>query len=241
LAKKLADCGTPVVCIRGGGGFDNPRTIARARQAWETNIKLAAWTGAKLVNSTVGGGQRDARLPGYLTGEPKPQGSSRHASVADFEINARELQRCADMAADLGVTISIEVHQHTIVDNSWSALLLHSMIDRSNVGINPDLGNIYWHYDVPEETNEQAITAMAPHATYWHCKNLYRVYLPHDERAVFLLSPLPDGDIDYRFAVAAMKAAGYDGYMAVEGIRYGDTLGKDKRSVEFARELIAEA
>ncbi|MCC6627178.1 MAG: TIM barrel protein, partial [Chloroflexi bacterium] len=109
LARRLADSGTPVLCIRGGGGFDNPRTARQHRAAWEANIKLAAWTGANLVNSTVCAGQRDQRLPGYLTGEPKPQGSSRHALQSDFEVNARQLREVADLAADLGVTISIEV------------------------------------------------------------------------------------------------------------------------------------
>lgn len=240
LAKQLADHGTPVLCIRGGGGFDNPKTAAQHRRVWEANIKLAAWTGANLVNSTVCSGQRDPRGPGFLTGEPKPQGSSRHAAVADFEVNARELQRLADLAADLGVSIAIEVHQHSIVDNSWSALLLNSMVGRPNFGINPDLGNIYWTYDVPEETCEAAIVALAPVAKYWHCKNLYRVYLPHDQRAVFLRAPLPDGEIDYRFAIAAMRAAGYGGYLAIEGSNTGDQFGRDAKSVAFVRSVLAE-
>jgi sugar phosphate isomerase/epimerase len=240
LARRLADNGTPVLCIRGGGGFDNPRSASGARRAWEANIQLAAWTGANLVNSTVCSGQRDKRLPGYLTGEPKPQGSSRHALQSDFEANARELQNLADLAADQGVTISIEVHQHSIVDNSWSALLLHELVGRKNLGINPDLGNIYWTYDQPEETCEAAIKALAPVATYWHCKNLYRVHLPHDERSVFLRAPLPDGEIDYRFAIAAMQAAGYQGCLAIEGSNTGDQFGRDAKSVAFARGILSE-
>jgi sugar phosphate isomerase/epimerase len=240
LARRLADDGTPVLCIRGGGGFDNPMTARQHRKAWEANIKLAAWTGANLVNSTVCSGQRDKRLPGYLTGEPKPQISSRHALQSDFEANARQLREVADLAADHGVTISIEVHQHSIVDNSWSALLLHEMVGRKNFGINPDLGNIYWTFDVPEETSEAAIKALAPVATYWHCKNLYRVHLPHDERSVFLRAALPDGEIDYRFAIAAMQAAGYQGCLAIEGSNTGDQFGRDAKSVAFVRSILSE-
>ena len=150
------------------------------------------------------------------------------------------MRRLADLAADLGVTISIEVHQHSIVDNSWSALLLNSLVDRPNFGINPDLGNIYWTYDVPEEPSELAIKALAPVATYWHCKNLYRVYLPHDERSVFLRAALPDGEIDYRWAIAAMKDAGYNGYLAIEGSNTGDQFGRDAKSVAFVRSVLAE-
>ena len=35
-----------------------------------------------------------------------------------------------------------------------------------NVGANPDLGNIYWHYEYPEETAEAAIVALAPRSVY---------------------------------------------------------------------------
>ena len=48
---------------------------------------------------------------------------------------------------------------------------------------------------------EQAIVALAPYSRYWHCKNLYRVHVPETERAYFIGVPLPDGDIDYHFAI----------------------------------------
>jgi sugar phosphate isomerase/epimerase len=239
-ARQLADGGTPVVCIRGGGGFANARTAVNSRRRFEDSIRLAAWTGANLVNTTVSAGYRDRRQVGTLTGQPVSQGSSRMATAEDFERNARELVALADLAAEHGVTISIEVHQHSLVDNSWSALHLLSLVNRPNLGINPDLGNIYWTYDVPEETSEAAIVALAPHAKYWHCKNLYRVYLPHDERSVFLRVPLGDGEIDYRFAISAMKDAGYDGYLAVEGHHFGDQLGQDTLSVKFVRSVLAD-
>jgi sugar phosphate isomerase/epimerase len=52
--------------------------------------------------------------------------------------------------------------------------------------------------------------------------------------------PLPDGDIDYRFAIAAMLDSGYAGYLAVEGAREGDALSKDRRGIEYVRQLLAE-
>ena len=52
--------------------------------------------------------------------------------------------------------------------------------------------------------------------------------------------PLPDGDIDYRFAIAAMHDAGFDGYLAVEGARDGDQLFSDARSLNYVRDILAE-
>ena len=239
-AKHLADMGLPVVCIRGGGGFASARGAARSRAHIRHNIKLAAWTGANLVNTTVCCGGLDPRQPGSRTGEPASQGGSHTASAEEYERTARELQVLADEAADQGVTISIEVHQNSIVDNSWSALHLHRLVDRPNLGINPDLGNIYWTYDIPDETSEEAIANLAPVSTYWHCKNLYRVYQPQAQRSVFVHAPLPDGEIDYRFAISAMRAANYDGYLAIESARSGDVILKDTRSVEYVRSILSE-
>ncbi len=136
--------------------------------------------------------------------------------------------------------IAIELHQHSIADNAWSCLHLLDLIDRPNVGVNPDLGNLYWNYEQPEESAEACILALAPKAKYWHCKQLQRLHIPELEGAYFSLVPLPDGGIDYRFAIAAMVEAGYDGYLAIEGVREGDQLYRDGRSVEYCRQILRE-
>ena len=115
-------------------------------------------------------------------------------------------QKVCDATDDIDVTV--EVHQNSPVDNSWSAVRLHEMIDRENFGINPDMGNVVWNYDVPEEDYDAAIDAMAPISKYWHCKNLHRVYHPENQRTVFIRVPLQDGEVDYRYAISAMAKRG---------------------------------
>ena len=144
------------------------------------------------------------------------------------------------MAREIGANITIEVHQHSIADNSWSTLHLLELTDSENVFANPDLGNVLWTYEEPEESAEDCITALAPHSKYWHCKSLQRVHVPELSHSYFIRTPLPDGDIDYRFALSAMVEAGYDGYFALEGTNTGDQLHKDKRSVDYIRGLLAE-
>jgi sugar phosphate isomerase/epimerase len=107
-----------------------------------------------------------------------------------------------------------------------------------SVGANPDLGNIYWQYEAPEETTEAAIVALAPRAVYWHCKNLRRLHIPELHRSFFQRVPLPDGDVDYRFAISAMLDAGYDGFLAIEGAQFGDQLSLDRRSLDYVKELL---
>jgi len=239
LRKELEDNGAPCVCVRGGGGLANPRTAAANRRRIEEAIAFASQIGCRLVNTTVGTSTVDT-VPGHFVGEPISQGSSRDAHESDYEVTAKGFREVARVAADVGVEISIEVHQHSIVDNSWSALHLLNLIDQPNVGINPDLGNILWTYDVPEETPEQAILALAPRAKYWHCKNLRRVYIPENKHTIYLRVPLSEGDIDYRFAISAMAAAGYQGYLAIEGLQLGDHITGDAKGIAYAKEILAE-
>lgn len=240
LRRELEGEGVPCAALRGGGGFTLPRVTAQSKERVREAIRAAAWIGSNLINMTVGTPARDPHGPGTGVGERLPQGSSRLASGADFEMTAKHLRELAAEAADQGVEISIEMHQHSIADNSWSCLHLLELIDRPNVGVNPDLGNLYWNYDVPEETNEACIAALAPKAKYWHCKQLQRLNIPELNKSYFMKVPLPDGEIDYRFAISAMVEAGYPGYLAIEGVREGDQLYGDGRSVAYCQQLLRE-
>lgn len=241
LRRELDGEGVPCVAVRGGGGLSHPRTGADNRQRMEQTVRFASWIGASVANMGVGTGIGDPRGRGAFNwGENASQGGSRTATEADFQLNAAGLREVGAIAADGGIDIAIEVHQHSIVDNSWSALRLLELVDHPNVGINPDLGNIYWTYDIPEESTEAAIVALAPKAKYWHCKNLFRLHMHEHERSMFIRVPLPDGDIDYRFAITAMHLAGYEGYAAVEGLQLGDQLTADGKSCAYIRQILKE-
>jgi sugar phosphate isomerase/epimerase len=241
LRRELADAGVPCVAVRGGGSLAHPRLWAASSMRLERTIRLAAWLGAGVANTGLTTPPHDPQGPGaHNWGESTSQGSSRTATEAEYEATAAALRKAGDLAAGLGVDISIEVHQHSIVDNSWAALHLLDLVDRPNVGVNPDLGNIYWTYDEPEETTEKAIVALSPRAKYWHCKNMLRLNIPQLRYSVMQRVPLPDGDIDYRFAISAMRAAGYQGYLAVEGVALGDQLTADGKSLAYVRAILRE-
>ena len=82
--------------------------------------------------------------------------------------------------------------------------------------------------------------ALAPRATYWHCKNLLRVTIEESNHTYFIRVPLPDGEIDYRFALSAMAEAKYKGYVAVEGMNLGDQLTGDGRSAAYVQGILEE-
>ena len=240
LRSELEDAGVPCVAIRGGGGAAHPRVAAANKQSMKNAVHFASKVGAGVVNSTVTTPPRDPSGKGTYRGEPVSQGSSRLATNSDYERTASAVSEVAGVAADLGVEISIEIHQNSIADNSWSALHLLELIDAPNVGVNPDLGNIYWTYDIPEESCEDAIAALAPHVNYWHCKSLYRVHIPDLETAIYVQAPLPDGEIDYRFAISALVEVNYSGYCAIEGVRHGDQFLQDGRSVAYVKSVLED-
>jgi sugar phosphate isomerase/epimerase len=241
LASELRDYGLDIGCVRAGGALHHPFSGARAREKMDCAIRYAGWTGASVINSALVSPPTQPNGPGAgRQGEQVSQGASRTASEQDFVSMAEHLRKAGRMAADVGAKIAIEVHQGSIADNSTATLHLLDLVGLDSVGANPDLGNIYWHYEYPDETAEAAIVALAPRAVYWHCKNLRRIHIPDLRRSFFERVPLPDGDIDYRFAVAAMQDAGYNGYFAVEGAQKGDQLSQDRRGAEYALGLLAE-
>ena len=103
-------------------------------------------------------------IPGSVSGWPVSQDSSKDAQMWVYDELASVFQGVCDSNEEIDVTI--EVHQNSPVDNSWSAVRIHDMIDRENFGINPDMGNVVWNYDVPEEDYDAAIDAMAPISKY---------------------------------------------------------------------------
>ena len=183
---------------------------------------------------------RTRTWPGPSSASPSPRAGAAWPRPTDFRRTADALREVGARAGGLGIDVTIEVHQQSITDNSWSTLHVLDLIDSPHVFANPDLGNVYWCYDIPEESTEDAIVALAPRSKYWHCKNLQRVHIPENEHSIFIRVPLPDGEIDYRFAISAMHDAGFDGYLAVEGMTQGDQITADRRSLDYVKQVLRE-
>ena len=246
FSKRIESYGLQIGSIRSGGSIADAKIGRNNRKKLLRAIEEAGWAGAEVVNGSL---SAPARLPGNPPGSLPASGSgwmisqdaSRDAMLWVYEHLADFYRQATHKAGEHGVNISIEVHQNSPVDNSWSALMLHEMVGMPNFGINPDIGNMVWNYDLPEEDLDDAITLLAPVANYWHCKNFLRVYQPENNRSFFLRVPLQDGILDYRFAVSEMASAGYTGYMAIEGAWAGDQWYADRKSLEYAKELWSEA
>lgn len=185
-------------------------------------LDIAAWMDCALVNVALA----IPRTPGVVPtiGARQSPGGSRAATDADFEITAERLRHIARIAQPRGIALSIELHDRGLADTSASLLRILADVNEPNVGANPDLTNGYRAYDVPPESWQDALRALAPRANLWHVNNMQRVHFPEISRAAFVERPLSAGDVDYRWAVATMQAAGFDGWVVIEHKGTGDAF-----------------
>ena len=147
------------------------------------------------------------------------------------------VERCrelADHAARVGVEISLELYEANYLGTADGALRFLADIDRDNVGLNPDLGNLV-RAQGPIEAWEAMAVKTLPHANYWHVKNYARAEDP--KAGIYLTSPAPlaSGYVDYRRAVAFAIASGFRGAFLCENYG-GDGLAV---SAENRRYLIS--
>jgi len=168
--------------------------------------------------------------------------TSLDAQDHHYKCIAEALAKLADRAADAGISLSLELHEGTLVDTSQALLKVLKMVDRPNVGANPDLGNWLAAFTTPQESWQEAITNLKPYTNYWHVKNFLRVYFQDLNVSRTLEVPLLWGDIDYRQVIHMMLAQpAYDGYIAIEVERSGDPFALMEPSIPYLKSIVAEA
>ncbi len=192
------------------------------------SIEIAEVLGCPLINVSL-----------MQTVDPR---TSFQATDAHYECISASLSRLADRAADAGLSLSLELHEGTLVDTSEALLKVLKMVDRPNVGANPDLGNWLAAFTVPQEAWEDAITRLKPYTNYWHVKNFARVYFRDLNVSRTMEVSLPWGDIDHRQVMARMFAEPpYDGYICIEVERSGDPFALMEPGIAYLRQIVSEA
>ena len=157
-------------------------------------------------------------------------------SDRDFQQTATKLRKLAAAAKKLGIDLSIELHDDGMTDQSHHVMRLHGLVDRPNVGVNPDLQN---GYRVPYQTESwrTAVERMAAATNFWHVKSCTRRYVPETGRYQSGRASLREGDIDYRWALTKIAGAGFDGWLSVES-GGGDALHHAEGDLCYLGELI---
>lgn len=154
-----------------------------------------------------------------------------------WDIAVARCRELADHAREVGVVVSFELYDGTYHGTADSALKFLADIDRDNVGLNPDLGNLI-RMQQPIEPWEAMAVKTLPFANYWHVKNYARAENPN--AGIYLTSPAPlaSGLIDYRRAIAFAIANGFKGAFLCENYG-GDGLSVSADNRRYLQRLLS--
>ena len=160
-------------------------------------------------------------------------------SPATWHLAVERLRELAGHAQDVGVALSLEMYEDTLLGSAASAVRLLQDIDHSAVGLNPDLGNLYrLHREV--EPFLSAVEQCLPVSNYWHVKSYYRAEDQTTGTTLTVPAPMYAGSMNYRAAVRIAVEAGFTGPICVEHYG-GDGLSVMAENHRYLRRLLAAA
>jgi sugar phosphate isomerase/epimerase len=176
-----------------------------------------------------------------LGGVPRCPLRGREVPLEERARTAELIAQLVEEAAASGICLSLELHDDGLLDTPELCLEMLRASGKSNVGVNPDLGNLVRssaasisNADTPPADSpgdwRRALNMLAPHTNNWHVKN-YRGSQP---------SPVWDGDIDYGQAIPIMVSAGYYGWVSIESY-FGDVRGLQVRSLNWLKQVLANS
>lgn len=156
-----------------------------------------------------------------------------------YDLAVGRIRELADHARDLGVQVSLEMYEDTYVGTPDLAVRFVQDVDRDNVGINPDLGNLV-RLHRPVEDIPTMFEKVLPLTNFWHIKNYTRDEDPATGSYATHPTPLVQGVVNYRAVIRRALELGFEGVFVCE--HYGsDSLGVAAINREYIREVLRGA
>ncbi|TFD87072.1 sugar phosphate isomerase/epimerase [Cryobacterium lactosi] len=159
--------------------------------------------------------------------------------VGDAEVWGKAVTRLQELgrhAAELGLLMSLELYEDTYLGTGDSAAQLVQDIGLTNVGLNPDIGNLV-RLHRPIEAVQEMIAKTVPYANYWHVKNYSRDENLARNQFTAVPAPLESGVISYREAFRTALSFGFQGIICTEHYG-GDGLSVSATNQAYLREKI---
>ncbi|MFD7310442.1 sugar phosphate isomerase/epimerase family protein [Promicromonospora sp. NPDC059942] len=165
-----------------------------------------------------------------------------HDDVADrdtYDLAVCRVRELADHARDVGVQVSLEMYEDTYLGTPDLAVRFVQDVDRDNVGLNPDLGNLV-RLHRPIEDIPTMFEKVLPLTNFWHIKNYTRDEDPTTGSYATHPTPLVQGVVNYRAVLRRALDLGFEGVFVCE--HYGsDSLGVAAINREYIRDVLRGA
>ncbi len=203
----LAQHGLTAVSLSGHSDLVSDEGVTEFRKA----LRLCKELGISMITTSTGG--HDDTSSGSVD-------EQREAFLA-------RIRPLADEAAADGITICLETHGGLLATGAISADLVRQ-IDRPNVGINYDGGNVIFYGATRPEADLGSAIDLIKHM---HVKD--QIGGP----GVWNFPTVGTGEIDYEAIFAALDAAGFDGPCSVEV----EFQGEPWPSLEDVNKAVAES
>lgn len=156
-----------------------------------------------------------------------------------YDLAVARIRELADHARDVGVQVSLEMYEDTYIGTPDLAVRFAHDVDRDNVGLNPDLGNLV-RLHRPIEDIPAMFETVLPLTNFWHIKNYTRDFDPATGAYATHPTPLVQGVVNYRAVIRRALELGFEGVFVCE--HYGsDSLGVAAINREYIREVLRGA
>jgi L-ribulose-5-phosphate 3-epimerase len=165
------------------------------------------------------------------------------ATEADYAVAAEWVGRAADVAAEAGIPLVMEMHHGGLIETIESSLKLLRMIDRPNVGLTYDPSNMAI---ARADYGETAIASLLPYIRHVHVKDI-RFPAPGEEGThfgtyrglPFCHALLGEGSVDHLPLLATLYRLGYRGDLSCECHLSGDPVAIALHEYGEVRRLVS--
>ena len=159
--------------------------------------------------------------------------------LATYECAAERLRQVCRCAAQYAIAVSLELYEGTLLNTGKSAREVVRLAGEPNLGLNPDLANLYREPHPLSETWVETLAICAPVMNYWHIKNFCRLPAWPSGPTLSFPTSLATGDIDYRLALELVRHAGYDGPLCIEHYG-GDRITAQGQGLAYITALLQD-
>jgi sugar phosphate isomerase/epimerase len=215
----------------------DPRDGAANLEHTQASIDAAVALGAPLV--CIGfhrplTAEQSGQWPFWSVDAP---GDERDAVV--WQLAVTRLREVCQYAAERGIQVSLELYEQTLLGSGADAARLVNDVGAPNLGLNPDLANLYREPRELGETWQETLRRSLPHMNYWHVKNFGRAPVWPAGPFVTFPTAMADGDIDYAEAFRMAASAGYPGPICIEHYG-GDRVWEQRSALRYVTWLLDE-